>query len=106
MCHLVVESLLSALLSHFPRLVVTSPLFAPPLPLNVPAAASRHVIASPRIGASNSLSPFFNNNPLPLADFSFLRWMPVDEWTKMGALLGFWSVGGEGTLSWFLRSHE
>ncbi len=68
---LVVESPLSAPPSHFPRLIVTSPLFALPLLLNAHAAAPRRVIASPRVGASNSLSPFVKNNPPPPAGFSF-----------------------------------
>jgi hypothetical protein len=76
---LVVVSPLVAPPSHFPRLVVASPLFAPPLPLNAPAAASRRVIPSPRVGSSYSLSPFVKNNPPPRAGFSFRRWTPADE---------------------------
>ncbi len=30
----------------------------------------------------------------PPAGFSFGCWTPADEWTKMGALLGFWLGGG------------
>jgi hypothetical protein len=93
--HLVVVSPFIVPPSHFPQLVVTLPLFAPPLPLNAPTATSWRVIASPHVGASTSLSPFVKNHPPPPAGFSFGQWMPVDEWTKMGALLGFWSGGGE-----------
>ncbi len=93
-CRLVAVSSFIALPSHLPWLVVTLPLFAPPLPLNVPAAATRRVITSPRIGASNSISLLSRITHPPPAGFSFGRWMPADERTKMGALLGFWSGGG------------
>jgi hypothetical protein len=63
MRRLVVVSPLFVPPSHLPWLVVASPLVAPPLPLNVPAAASRRNIASPCVGASNSLSPFVKNTP-------------------------------------------
>jgi hypothetical protein len=75
--------------SCLPWLVVASPLVTPPLPLNVPVAASQRVITSPCAGASNSRLPFVK----PPAGFSFGCWTPADEWMKMGALLGFWSVG-------------
>ncbi len=60
---LVIVSPLVALPSHLPWLVVASPLVTLPLPLNGPAATSWCIIASPCIGASNSLSPFVKNNP-------------------------------------------
>jgi hypothetical protein len=73
MCRLVVVLPLIVPPSHLPRLAVASPLVAPPLPLNVPAAASQHAIASPCIGASNSLLLFVKNTP-PAAGRLFF-WM-------------------------------
>ncbi len=62
-------------------------------------ALSLEVTCSPTLHlALAPLTPFplfFKNNPLPPGGFSFWRWMPADEWAKMGALLGFWSGGGE-----------
>ncbi len=62
--------------SHLPRLVVALPLVAPPLP---PLTPFRVLLRIP--------------HPPP-EGFSFGRWTPADEWTKMGALLGFWLGGG------------
>jgi hypothetical protein len=62
---LVVLSTLIAPPSHFPQLVVASPLITPSLlsmcPL--PPLNSQRVIASPRVGTSNFLSPFVKNTP-------------------------------------------
>jgi hypothetical protein len=62
--------------SHLPWLVVASPLVAPPLP---PLTPFRLLLRIP--------------HPPP-EGFSFGRWTPADEWTKMEALLGFWLGGG------------
>jgi hypothetical protein len=90
MPHLVVVSPLVALPSHLSQLVVASPLVAPPLPLNAPTAASQRTIASPCIGASNSLLPFVKNTP-PAPGRLFFLMLVASGW-----------VDKDGNIAWFL----
>jgi hypothetical protein len=80
--HLVFVLPLVAPPSHLSWLVVASSLITPPLPLNVPIAASQCAVTSTCTSASTTCSPLVNNTPpAPGRDFF---WTPsarggVDE---------------------------
>ncbi len=54
---------LVALPSHLPWLVVASPLFAPPPPLDAPSPASQRAVASPCTGTTTSCLTLVRNTP-------------------------------------------
>ncbi len=83
---------LVALQFYLPQLVVASPLVTPPMTLDASAATSQLAIASPCASVMTSRLPLVKNTlPVP-GMLSFEGRMPADEWTKMGAILGFWLV--------------
>ncbi len=88
---LVVMSPLIAPPSCLPRLVVASLLVAPPWPLNAPAATSRCAISSPCAGASTSCLPLIKNTPPAPGRIFF--------WTPGANVL--WA-DKDGSNAWFL----
>jgi hypothetical protein len=83
---LVVVLPLVALPSHLPQVVVASPLIAPPPPFDAPLP---HLVPAPQ----PPICLLLRIPHPPPAGFSFGCRAPAEEWMKMGALLGFWSIG-------------
>jgi hypothetical protein len=90
MRRLVVMPLLLALPSCLPRLVVASPLVAPPLPLNAPAAASQGAVAPPCASTSTFRLPLVKNTP-PVPGSLFFWMLDTSR-----------QVDNDGSNDWFL----